>query len=150
MFVSNSLLFFIPEEASKEKKGKAVRVFFRKLCKAVKRPIVCCGPDRVLRLSAQMDAHLDDPKVTPVPGPTAAAPELPGQVCDDPEPLSCVPRSSGIIEQTQDPETLVPDSSALNLCHSESLSLSFLLFLSCSILLRIIGQWLFTPSTSNN
>ncbi len=79
-------------------------------------------------LSAQTDAHLDDPEVTPVPGPTAAAdpaaPELlclPGQVCDDPELLSCVPRSSRIIDQTQDPDTLVPDSSVLNPCHSELL-----------------------------
>ncbi len=93
-----------------------------------------------MRLTAQKDTHLDDPEVMPVPGPMAAAgpaaPELlclPGQVCDDPEPLLCVPHSSGIIEQTQDPETLVPDSPALNLCHSESLLLPLLLFLSCSI-----------------
>ncbi|KAF4099166.1 serine/threonine-protein kinase pim-1-like [Onychostoma macrolepis] len=83
------------------KQGKALRVFFRKLCKAVKRP------DRVVRLTAQTDAHLDDPGVTAVPGPTAV-PELlclPGQVCEDPEP-----RSSGIREPT-----LLPD-----LCHKKA------------------------------
>ncbi len=150
-----SSLFFIPDKVSKGKKGKAV--FFQKLCKAVKWPIICCGPDRVVRLTAQTDAHLDDPEVTAVPGPTAAAdpaaPELlclPGQVCDDPELPSCVPRSSGIIEQSQDPEPLVPDSSVLNLCHSESLLLWFLLFLSCSILLIIIWQRLFALSVNSN
>lgn len=80
----------------KGKKVKAVRVFLQKLC-----------PDRVLRLSAQTDAHLDHPEVTAVPGPSAA-PELlclPGQVCEDPE--------------IREP-TLRPDPSALSLAHSES------------------------------
>ncbi len=93
--------------SSEGKQGKAVRVFFRKLCEAVKRP------DRVVRLTAQTDARLDDPEVTAVPGP-AAVPELlclPGQVCEDPET-----RSSGIREPT-----LLPDPSTLNLRHSESL-----------------------------
>ncbi len=81
-----------------------MRIFFRKLCAAVK-----C-PDRVVRLTAHTDTHLDDPEVTAVPGPLAV-PELlclPGQVCEDLE--------------TREP-TLVPDPSALNLCHGESLLL---------------------------
>ncbi len=55
-------------------------------------------------------AHLDDPEVTAVPGPMAV-PELlclPGQVCEDPEPRE---------------PALVPDPSALNPCHGESLLL---------------------------
>ncbi len=80
-----------------------VRVF-RKLCAAVKHP------DRVVRLTAHTDAHLDDPEVTAVLGPMAV-PELlclPGQVCEDPEPRE---------------PALVPDPSALNPCHGESLLL---------------------------
>ncbi len=55
-------------------------------------------------------AHLDDPEVAAVPGPMAV-PELlclPGQVCEDPEPRE---------------PALVPDPSALNPCHGESMLL---------------------------
>ncbi|XP_026094108.1 serine/threonine-protein kinase pim-2-like [Carassius auratus] len=91
--------------ADKGKKGKAVHVFFHKLCASVKRP------DRVLRLPAQTDAHLDDPEVMAVPGPSTI-PDLlclPGQVCADPE------HSSGIREPK-----LHPDPFALSLCHKEA------------------------------
>ncbi|XP_059360460.1 uncharacterized protein LOC132098335 isoform X2 [Carassius carassius] len=68
-------------DKGKEGKAKASHIFFQKLCAAVKHP------DKVVRFSAQTDAHLNDPEVTAVPG-ASAVPELlclPGQVFEDPE-----------------------------------------------------------------
>ncbi|KAL0150416.1 hypothetical protein M9458_054233 [Cirrhinus mrigala] len=117
------------DKPTKGKKGKAARTLFQRVCKAVKRPFFACGdPDRVVRLTPQTDA-LDDPEVTPVPGPSRITPPadadpfapdlvcLPGQVCEDPELPSCVPGSSGI--EQLDPEH-VPDSSSLNLCDKKA------------------------------
>ncbi|KAL0152333.1 hypothetical protein M9458_052056 [Cirrhinus mrigala] len=117
------------DKPTKGKKGKAAHTLFQRVCKAVKRPFfACCDPDRVVRLTPQTDA-LDDPEVTPVPGPSRITPMadsdpfapdlvcLPGQVCEDPELPSCVPGSSRI--EQLDPEH-VPDSSSLNLCDKKA------------------------------
>ncbi|KAL0146512.1 hypothetical protein M9458_058143, partial [Cirrhinus mrigala] len=115
------------DKPTKGKKGKAAHTLFQRVRKAVKRPFfACCDPDRVVRLTPQTDA-LDDPEVTPVPGPSRITPTadsdpfapdlvcLPGQVCEYPESPSCVLASCGI-KETPDPEPDVTDSSILNLC----------------------------------
>ncbi|KAL1254752.1 hypothetical protein QQF64_016981 [Cirrhinus molitorella] len=131
--VFNDEMAFPPEKTEKPTKGKkakAARTFFRRVCKAVKRPFsTFCDPDRVVHLTPQTDT-LDDRDVTPLTGPSRikpsaasdpAVPELvclPGQVCEDPEMPPCLPGSSGI-EQTADPKH-APDSSSSNLCDKKA------------------------------
>ncbi|XP_073810419.1 uncharacterized protein isoform X2 [Danio rerio] len=94
------------ENPEKRRKGKKVSAFFKRVWKAAKRPFLSCDQSRVVPFEPQSDndyfEHL------PVPGPsrTVAAhadPEpvlLPGQVCEEPQPLS-VPGPSRI-KQTAD------------------------------------------------
>ncbi|XP_073776995.1 uncharacterized protein isoform X1 [Danio rerio] len=89
------------ENPEKRRKGKKVSAFFKRVWKAAKRPFLSCDQSRVVPFEPQSDndyfEHL------PVPGPsrTVAAhadPEpvmLPGQVCEEPQPLS-VPGPSRI------------------------------------------------------
>nr|XP_021335173.1 serine/threonine-protein kinase pim-3 [Danio rerio] len=112
---SNISLFisFILENPEKRRKGNKASAFFKRAWKAVKRPFLCCGRNRVAPFEPQSD--IDDFEHLPVPGPsrTVAAHAdlepvwLPGQVCEDPQPLS-VPGPSRI-KQTADPAR--PESS---------------------------------------
>ncbi|XP_073770518.1 serine/threonine-protein kinase pim-3 [Danio rerio] len=101
------------ENPEKRRKGNKASAFFKRAWKAVKRPFLCCGRNRVAPFEPQSD--IDDFEHLPVPGPsrTVAAHAdlepvwLPGQVCEDPQPLS-VPGPSRI-KQTADPAR--PESS---------------------------------------
>ncbi|XP_068079993.1 uncharacterized protein [Danio rerio] len=94
------------ENPEKRRKGNKASAFFKRAWKAVKRPFLCCGRNRVVSFKPQSDK--DDFEHLPVPGPsrTVAAHAdlepvwLPGQVCEDLQPLS-VPGPSSI-KQTAD------------------------------------------------
>lgn len=105
---SNISLFisFISENTEKRRKGNKASAFFKRAWKAVKRPFLCCDRNRVVPFEPRSD--VDDFQHLPVPGPsrTVAAHAdlepvwLPGQVCEDLQPLS-VPGPFSI-EQTAD------------------------------------------------
>ncbi|KAI2659313.1 Serine/threonine-protein kinase pim-1 [Labeo rohita] len=81
------------ETPAKEKKGKGVRAVFRRVWKAVKRPFLCCDPNRVVPLTPQPDQ--EDSELIPAPSPFRITPTsdtgpvepepvcLPGQICED-------------------------------------------------------------------
>ncbi|XP_068075217.1 uncharacterized protein [Danio rerio] len=82
------------ENPEKGRKGKRVSAFFKRVWKAAKRPFLSCDRSRVVPFEPQSDVN--DFEHLPVPGPSRtvtahADPEpvwLPGQVCEEPQPLS--------------------------------------------------------------
>ncbi|XP_068073525.1 si:dkey-80c24.1 isoform X1 [Danio rerio] len=94
------------ENPENGRKGKRVSAFFKRVWKAAKRPFLSSDRSRVVPFEPQSDN--DNFEHLPVPGPsrTVAAHAdlepvwLPGQVCEDPQPLS-VPGPSKI-KQTAD------------------------------------------------
>ncbi|XP_073807820.1 uncharacterized protein isoform X2 [Danio rerio] len=91
----------------KRRKVNNASAFFKRAWKAVKRPFLCCDWNRVVPFEPQSD--MDDFEHLPVPGSsrTVAAHAdlepvwLPGQVCEDLQPLSVAGPSR--IKQTADP-----------------------------------------------
>ncbi|XP_073770635.1 uncharacterized protein isoform X3 [Danio rerio] len=108
------------ENPEKRRKGNKVSAFFKRAWKAVKRPFLCCDWNRVAPFEPQSD--VDDFEHLPVPGPfrTVAAHAdlepvwLPGQVCEDPQPLS-VPGPFSIKQTADVPnaEPARPESSTV-------------------------------------
>ncbi|XP_073774480.1 uncharacterized protein isoform X2 [Danio rerio] len=94
------------ENPEKGRKGNKASAFFKRAWKAAKRPFLCCDRKRVVPFEPQSD--INDFEHLPVPGPSrtvTAHADLepvwqPGQVCEDPQPLS-VPGPSSI-KQTAD------------------------------------------------
>ncbi|XP_073807842.1 uncharacterized protein isoform X2 [Danio rerio] len=82
------------ENPEKRRKGNKASAFFKRAWKAVKRPFLCCDWNRVVSFEPQSD--IDDFEHLPVSGPSRtvtahADPKpvwLPGQVCEEPQPLS--------------------------------------------------------------
>ncbi|XP_073786105.1 uncharacterized protein [Danio rerio] len=108
------------ENPVKRRKGNKASAFFKRAWKAVKRPFLCCDWNRVAPFEPQSD--IDDFEHLPVPGPsrTVAAHAdlepvwLPGQVCEDPQPLS-VPGPFSIKQTTDVPnaDPARPESSTV-------------------------------------
>nr|XP_021326317.1 uncharacterized protein LOC110438381 [Danio rerio] len=107
---SNISLFisFTLENPEKRRKGKRVSAFFKRAWKAAKRPFLSCDRSRVVPFEPQSDVN--DFEHLPVPGPSRTVTAhadlepvlLPGQVCEEPQPLS-VPGPSRIKQTAEVP-----------------------------------------------
>ncbi|XP_073799031.1 uncharacterized protein isoform X1 [Danio rerio] len=96
------------ENPEKRRKGKRVSAFFKRAWKAAKRPFLSCDRSRVVPFEPQSDVN--DFEHLPVPGPSRTVTAhadlepvlLPGQVCEEPQPLS-VPGPSRIKQTAEVP-----------------------------------------------